>query len=149
MRFARWVFAICGIYGIIALAPLYFMETKLGRPDYPPAITHPRVLLRDHRRGAGLASRRFLVISTDPARYRPIMLTGVLEKLGYGVPAFILYFQGRSPSLTLLTGSSDLLMAVLFVVAAYFQRTASPAAATFSSPCTRRHPMRRTSVQSR
>ena len=31
MRFARWVFAICGIYGIVALAPLYVMEDE-ARP---------------------------------------------------------------------------------------------------------------------
>ena len=54
------------------------------------------------------------------------MLAGVLEKLGYGVPAVILYLQGRSPTLTLFTGSGDLLMAVLFL-GAYFQ-TAGPQA---------------------
>ncbi len=124
MRFARWVFAICGIYGIIALAPLYFMETRLGQ-DYPPPISHPEFYYATI--GVALAWQvAFLVISVDPRRFRPIMLTGVLEKLGYGVPAVILYFQGRSPGLTLFTGSSDLLMAVLFL-GAYFQ-TATPAA---------------------
>ncbi len=129
MRFARWVFAICGIYGIIALAPLYFMETRLGQ-DYPPPISHPEFYYATI--GVALAWQvAFLVISVDPRRFRPIMLTGVLEKLGYGVPAVILYFQGRSPGLTLFTGSSDLLMAVLFL-GAYFQ-TATPAPSTATS----------------
>jgi hypothetical protein len=124
MRFARWVFAICGIYGIIALAPLYFMEASLGT-QYPPPITHPEFYYATI--GVALAWQvAFLIISVDPRRLRPIMLAGVLEKLGYGVPAVILYFQGRSPTLTLFTGSGDLLMAVLFL-GAYFQ-TAGPQA---------------------
>jgi hypothetical protein len=130
MRFARWVFAICGVYGIIALAPLYFMETRLGN-DYPPPISHPEFYYATI--GVALAWQvAFLIISTDPARFRPIMLAGVLEKLGYGVPAVILYFQGRSPGLTLFTGSGDLLMAVLFV-AAYFQTANRPAPSAASS----------------
>jgi hypothetical protein len=124
MRFARWVFAICGIYGIFALAPLYFMEERLGR-DYPPPISHPEFFYATI--GVALAWQvAFLVISVNPGRYRPIMLAGVLEKLGYGVPAAILYFEGRSPGLTLFTGSVDLLMAVLFL-GAYFTTATSPA----------------------
>jgi len=129
MRFARWVFAICGIYGIIALAPLYFMEARLGT-DYPPPITHPEFYYATV--GVALAWQvAFLIISVDPIRFRPIMLTGVLEKLGYGVPAVVLYFQGRSPGLTLFTGSGDLLMGVLFLIA-YFQTADRPAATSVS-----------------
>jgi hypothetical protein len=129
MRFARWVFAICGIYGIIALAPLYFMEARLGT-DYPPPITHPEFYYATV--GVALAWQvAFLIISVDPIRFRLIMLTGVLEKLGYGVPAVVLYFQGRSPGLTLFTGSGDLLMGVLFLIA-YFQTADRPAATSVS-----------------
>lgn len=129
MRFARWVFAICGIYGIIALAPLYFMETRLGT-DYPPPITHPEFFYATI--GVALAWQvAFLLISVDPIRLRPIMLPGVLEKLGYGVPAVILCFQGRSPGLTLFTGSGDLLMAVFFL-AAWFRTAGPPAPASVS-----------------
>jgi hypothetical protein len=115
MRFARWVFAICGIYGIVALAPLYFMEKRLGN-DYPPAITHSEFFYGTI--GVALAWQvAFLIVSRNPLRFRPIMLAGVLEKLGYGLPAVILYCQGRSPGLVLFTGSVDLLMAILFVAA--------------------------------
>ncbi len=121
-----WVFAICGLYGIVALAPLYVMETKLGK-DYPPEITHPEFFYGNI--GVALAWQvAFLVICVDPRRFRPMMLVGVLEKLGYGVPAVILYLQGRSPALVLCTGLIDLLMVVLFLTA--YQRTArQPAAA--------------------
>jgi hypothetical protein len=40
MRFAKAVFLIAGIYGVMILTPIYFMEGKIGR-DTPPAITHP------------------------------------------------------------------------------------------------------------
>jgi hypothetical protein len=40
MTFARRVFMGAGIYGVVALAPLYFLEERIGR-DLPPAITHP------------------------------------------------------------------------------------------------------------
>jgi hypothetical protein len=126
MRFARWLFAICGLYGIVALAPLYFMETKLGQ-DYPPPINHPEFFYGNI--GVALAWQvAFLVMCVDPGRFRPIMLVGVLEKLGYGVPAVILYLQGRSPALVLCTGLVDLLMAVLFL-AAYQQTAGQPARA--------------------
>lgn len=130
MRFARWVFAICGIYGIIALAPLYVMEERLGK-DYPPPITHPELFYATV--GVALAWQvAFLIISANPYRFRPIMLTGVLEKLGYGVPTVILYLQGRAQSLTLFTGSLDLLMAVFFV-AAYFSTATLPAPSATTS----------------
>lgn len=40
MKFAKIVFFIAGIYGLMILAPIYFMEEKIGR-ETPPAITHP------------------------------------------------------------------------------------------------------------
>ena len=40
MRFARYSFLIAGIYGLLSLSPMYFLEAKNGR-DFPPAITHP------------------------------------------------------------------------------------------------------------
>ncbi len=30
MKFAQWVFRIAGVYGILVVAPLYFMEDRLG-----------------------------------------------------------------------------------------------------------------------
>ena len=40
MKLARWIFGIAGVYGILVIAPLYFMEARIGHDD-PPAITHP------------------------------------------------------------------------------------------------------------
>lgn len=40
MKFAKRVFLIAGIYGLIVVFPMYFLEEKNSR-DFPPPITHP------------------------------------------------------------------------------------------------------------
>ena len=40
MKFARLVFTVAGIWGMLLLTPLYFMFDLIGQQD-PPAITHP------------------------------------------------------------------------------------------------------------
>jgi hypothetical protein len=42
MRFAKIVFRVAGVWGILILTPLYFMFDRIGR-DYPPPITHPEM----------------------------------------------------------------------------------------------------------
>lgn len=37
MRFAKWVYAIAGIYGILVTLPLYFTESAIGEM-MPPSI---------------------------------------------------------------------------------------------------------------
>jgi hypothetical protein len=40
MKFAKVVFWIAAVWGILVLTPLYFMFDVIGRQD-PPPITHP------------------------------------------------------------------------------------------------------------
>ena len=40
MKFAKIIFWIAGIWGVLVLTPLYFMFDLIGRKD-PPPITHP------------------------------------------------------------------------------------------------------------
>ena len=40
MRFAKIVFWIAAIWGVLVITPLYFMFDLIGRKDAPP-ITHP------------------------------------------------------------------------------------------------------------
>ena len=115
MPFARWTFRIAGVLGIFLLAPMLFQEEQVGT-DFPPAITHPEFFYGFV--GIALAWQvAFLVIATDPARYRPLMLVGVLEKLGFGVPVLWLYAQGRVPALLVGFGLFDLTLGVLFILA--------------------------------
>jgi hypothetical protein len=72
MKFAKVVFWIAGIWGVMELTPLFFMFDTIGRQD-PPAITHPQFYFGFL--GVALAWQFvFLVIATDPLRYRPIMV---------------------------------------------------------------------------
>ena len=117
MLFGRWVFAIAGIYGLIVLTPQYFMESQIGR-DYPPAITHPEFFYGFN--GVALAWQvAFLVISRDPARFRPLMLPAVLEKASFGIAGWILFAQQRIPALIVGFASIDLVLGALFITA-YF-----------------------------
>ena len=112
--FARRVFLIAGIYGLIVLPPQYFLEQQIGR-DYPPAITHP-----EHFYGfIGVAlawQLAFLVIARDVVRFRPLMIPAIVEKLSFGIAALVLFALGRIPGVLLGFGLIDLLLAVMFAI---------------------------------
>lgn len=115
MKFAKVIFLVAGIYGLLALLPQYFLEQQTGR-DYPPPITHPEYYYGFI--GVAVAWQVvFLILARDPARFRPIMVPAVVEKLSFGVAAVILYGQQRLSALMLGGGVIDLILAALFVVA--------------------------------
>lgn len=114
VTFARRVFMVAGVYGILVLVPQYFMEDRVGR-DFPPPITHP-----EHYYGfIGVALAwqvLFLIMAKDPGRYRPAMIPAILEKLTWGLACVVLFTRGRLSSLVLGAGVLDLVLAILFVV---------------------------------
>jgi hypothetical protein len=115
MKFAKAVYLIAGIYGLIITAPLYFFEAQIGR-DMPPAITHPEYFYGFL--GAVLAWQvAFLIISRDPIRYRPLMLATLVEKFSYAIAVPILFSQGRVTGMILTFALIDLLLGILFVLA--------------------------------
>jgi hypothetical protein len=127
-RFARRVFTVAGIYGLIVMVPQYFLAARISR-DTPPAITH----LEYFYGFVGLAVAWqfvFLLIGRDPERYRPLMIPAVLEKLAFGVPAIGLFLQGQLPGSVLFFGLLDLTLGVLFVTAWRLTGGASQSAPT-------------------
>lgn len=115
VKFARLVFLIAGVYGLIVLLPMYLLEEKTGR-DFPPPITHPEY----YYGFVGLAvvfQLVFLILSRDPIRYRPMMIPSILEKAAFGIPAVILYLQQRISTFTLAAGLVDSVLGVLFLLA--------------------------------
>lgn len=115
MKFARWVFLIAGIYGLLALLPMYFLADRFGEQD-PPVITH-----REYYYGfIGVAAAwqvLFLLIAREPLRLRPAIIPAILEKLGYGIAVLILYARGDAPLGPTAGGVIDLVLAVLFAIA--------------------------------
>lgn len=117
MKFAKIVYYVAGIYGIIALLPQYFMEASNSR-DYPPAITHPEY----YYGFVGIAlvfQFVFLVMAGDPLKYRAFMPITVLEKLSFGIPTLILYSQNRLAFPLFAAGLIDLFLGALFVAALF------------------------------
>jgi hypothetical protein len=113
--FARRVFAAAGIYGLIVLLPMYFLEGRLNA-EMPPPITHPEY----YYGFAGVAVAwqvAFLVIARDPPRFRPMMPPAVLEKVTYGGAVLALFAAGRVAPPILLTGLVDLFLGALFLTA--------------------------------
>jgi len=115
MKFAKWVFLIAGIYGLIVVLPMYFMETKTSH-DYPPPITHPEY----YYGFVGVTAAwqvLYLCISTDPIRYRPLMIPPMLAKTSFVVAVTVLYLQQRVPGVILGASMVDLALVILFIVA--------------------------------
>ena len=118
MRFAKIVFWVAGIWGLLVITPLYFMFDLIGRND-PPPITHPGFFYGFV--GIGLAWQvAFIIIATDAARYRPLMIPCILEKVSWSAAVIILVLQGRMHKSDLVFVGADLLLGLLFLIA-YFK----------------------------
>jgi hypothetical protein len=121
MKFAKVVFWIAGIWGLLILTPLYFMFDLIGRQD-PPAITHPGFYYGFV--SVGLVWQiAFLMIARDPVRLRMMMIPAMLEKFGYGVTLLVLYLQQRIHPSDLVFAAADSVLGVLFLLA--FLRTSA------------------------
>ncbi len=115
MRFAKWVYAIAGIYGILVTLPLYFTESAIGEM-MPPAINHPEYYYGFV--GLTLAWQfAFLLIARDPLRYRMLMLVTLVEKFSFVLAVIALAFQARVPQQIMFSATIDFILGVLFVAA--------------------------------
>jgi len=124
MRFAKVVFWIAGIWGLLFITPLYFIFDLIGQKD-PPPITHPGFYYGFA--GCALAWQiAFLLIGANPLRLRPIMIPSVVEKFTYAVAILVLVMQGRTNQRDLLFATTDFTLGLLFIAA--YLKTAGEAA---------------------
>jgi hypothetical protein len=115
MKFAQRVFNVAGIYGLIVLVPLYFMAGTIGEQD-PPPLTHLEYFYGFL--GVAVAWQvLFLLVAREPLRLRPAILPAILEKLGFGVAVWVLLALGKVTAGPVISGSIDLVFAVLFTMA--------------------------------
>jgi hypothetical protein len=118
MKFAKIVFWIAGLWGLLIITPLYFMFDLIGQKD-PPPITHPAFFYGFV--GCALAWQvAFCFMATDPVRYRPMTIPAVLEKATWAIAVVVLVSQGRTRPSDLVFAGTDSLLGVLFVIA-YFK----------------------------
>ena len=115
MRFAKIVFLVAGVYGLLVLVPQFFLEAKAGR-DFPPPVNHPEY----YYGFLGVAAAwqvLFLILSRDPARYRAMMIPSIIEKVSFAAAAAVLFVQGRVAAALLPFAAIDLALGALFVMA--------------------------------
>lgn len=123
MRFAKVVFIAAGVWGIVVLTPLYFLVDLTGR-QYAPPTAYPHFFY-GFLSVAMAWQFAFLVIGSSPARFRPLMIPGIVEKFGHVVGVAVLYGQARISTTDALAVGPDLLLGVLFIAA--FAKTPTPA----------------------
>ena len=114
MKFARTVFIGAGVWGIVVLTPLYFLVDLTGR-RYAAPVDYPQFFY-GFLSVAMAWQFAFLVIGLSPARFRPLMIPGILEKLGHVAGVAVLYAQGRLNSADAVAAGPDLLLAILFII---------------------------------
>jgi len=120
----RFIFRAAGVYGILVLAPLYFLESTLSRL-FPPAFSHPDQYYGFI--GVALAWQfAFLVIARDPVRHRPFMLPAAAEKLLSSTAAIVLFALGRVPLATVVPAAIDFGLGLVFAVCWLRLREPSP-----------------------
>ncbi len=120
MKFATIVFRTAGVWGLLIVTPLYFLFDMVGR-SYPPPITHPDFYYGFV--GVTLAWQiAFLIIATDPRRYRPLMIAAMVEKFVYVATLTALYASGALQFGQFAVAAPDFVLGLLFV--ASFVKTA-------------------------
>jgi len=121
MRFAKIVFWIAGVWGILVITPLYFMLETIGRQT-PPALTHPQFYFGFL--GVTLAWQiAFFIIATDPVRFRPMIVPSIIEKLTFISAIAVLYLQRRIVFSEAIPAFPDAILATLFAIS--FAKTQS------------------------
>jgi hypothetical protein len=115
MTFARIVFAVAGVWGLLILPPLYYRAPADTRPeDYFGFLA------------VALAWQiAFLIIATNPVRFRPLMPAAMLEKFIYVGTIGTLVYQERVTGVVIFGAAADLVLGCLFV-AAFFRALPAP-----------------------
>ena len=121
MRFARVVFIVAGVWGIAVLTPLYFLVDVTGR-QYAPPTAYPQFFY-GFMSVAMAWQIAFLIIGSDPARFRLLMIPATIEKLGYVATLIVLFSQARIPAVDAQAAVPDGLLGLLFIAA--FVKTAT------------------------
>ena len=112
MRFARFTFLIAGIYGLLVLVPQYLVEFT---GESAPVITMPEFFYGFL--GVAVAFQLvFIIISTNPLKYRPLILPSLVEKFSFAIAIFALVAAGRTTGPIVIGAAIDSLLGTLFAI---------------------------------
>jgi hypothetical protein len=120
MKFAKWTFRTAGIFGLIVMIPMLFVENLIEQ-IMPPSVNHPEFFY-------GFVVLNicwqilYLFLAKDPMRFRPIMIPAFLAKASAPVALIWLYLQGRISSQWITTSIMDGVFAILFLVSYWVLR---------------------------
>jgi hypothetical protein len=124
VKFAKYVFIIAGVWGIAVLTPFYWLVDVTGR-RYAPPMEYPHFFWGFF--AITMAWQfAFLVIGSNPVRFRPLMVPSMFEKFSYVVTLVVLYNQARISAADFQAAMPDLLLGSLFVVAFVKTRVSKP-----------------------
>jgi len=115
MTFAKYTFIGAGIWGLAVLLPFYALIDITGRHYAPPA-DYPQFFW-GFVAVAITWQLGFVMIGSDPARFRPLMILAILEKLGFVVTLVVLFAAGRLSFLDFQPALPDGILGALFVAA--------------------------------
>jgi hypothetical protein len=136
MRFAKIVFITAGVWGIVVLTPLYALLDLTGR-EYAPPTSYPQFFY-GFLSVAMAWQIAFLVIGSSPARFRPLMIPAIVEKLGYVATVAVLRGQARISAADALVIWPDLVLGLFFIAA--FAKTPAWTGAAGGTAGTRARP---------
>ena len=117
MRPAKWIFLTAGVLGLLSTVPLLFTENAMGvkQPEFYYGFVCLDICWQI----------LYVFLSSDPVRYRPMMIPAFLAKGSGTVALTWLYLLGRVTSQWIAIGIVDGVFAVLFLVAFWATRSES------------------------
>jgi hypothetical protein len=121
MRLAKIIFIGAGIWGIAVLTPLYWLVDISGR-HYAPPNDYPQFFYGFI--AVAIAWQiAFLMIGSDPARFRIFMIPAMIEKFAYVSTLLIMHGRSLIPTIDVQPAIPDGLIGLLFIVAFWATRT--------------------------
>lgn len=122
MRLAKWIFLVAGGFGLLATVPLLFTESAMGvkQPEFYYGFVCLNLCWQI----------LYLFLSSDPVRYRSMMIPAFLAKASGAIALSWLYLLTRVSTQWIVIGAVDGLFAILFVVAYWSTQGQSKASAT-------------------
>jgi hypothetical protein len=115
VRFAKYTFIGAGLWGLAVLLPFYALVDITGRRYVAPS-ENPQFFWGFF--AVAIAWQiAFLLIGSDPVRFRPLMMPAMLEKVGFVATLVTLFAAGRVSTLDIQAALPDGVQAVLFAAA--------------------------------